>query len=453
MAFVGDAIVILLGLLAAFWIRFHSGWIPWAWSESKGGLPSLAEYRGLFAIGSTFFLASLAYAQLYEVKYLLRPRRFAVYMLRTACFWLVIYIGTSLCVQFKPNISRGYAVVSFLTTSLGLATWRHLLAKALWWTGVAGAIRQRLIVVGRSGQAAQIVEAVQRDRRHPYDLVMPVGSPGFKAFDPPSEELVGLIQAGSADMVILADLSRDRKDILEIAHACERAHMEFKLMPDYFQVLISGLQLETLSGIPILGVTRLPLDRFLNRFIKRGMDILGALVGLVLSSPAILACAYLVKRESPGPVFFGQERVGRAGRRFKMYKIRSMRPDAASHDHLSQSTLREDPRVLKVGKIMRRWNLDELPQFWNVLTGDMSLVGPRPERSYHVGVLSSQIPHYNARHVAKPGITGWAQVNGLRGDTDLGERVRCDLWYLENWSVWLDFQIMAMTFLSRKNAY
>jgi lipopolysaccharide/colanic/teichoic acid biosynthesis glycosyltransferase len=136
-----------------------------------------------------------------------------------------------------------------------------------------------------------------------------------------------------------------------------------------------------------------------------------------------------------------------------MYKIRSMRPDAALVEHASQSTLREDPRVLRIGKFMRKWNIDELPQFWNVLMGDMSLVGPRPERSYHVGVLSGQIPHYNARHAAKPGITGWAQVNGLRGDTDLSERVRCDLWYLENWSVWLDFQIMAMTFLSRKNAY
>jgi len=122
-------------------------------------------------------------------------------------------------------------------------------------------------------------------------------------------------------------------------------------------------------------------------------------------------------------------------------------------DHLNQSTLRDDPRVLKIGKFMRRWNLDEVPQFWNVLLGDMSLVGPRPERTFHSVRLSREIPHYNARYASKPGITGWAQVNGLRGDTDLAERVRYDLWYLENWSIWLDFQIMFLTFFKRDNAY
>ena len=136
-----------------------------------------------------------------------------------------------------------------------------------------------------------------------------------------------------------------------------------------------------------------------------------------------------------------------------MFKLRSMRIEADKLDHLNQSTQRNDPRMLNVGPVMRGWNLDELPQFWNVLVGQMSLVGPRPERTYHSEKLSRIIPHYNARLMIKPGMTGWAQVNGLRGDTDLGERVRFDLFYLENWNLWLDFQIMVQTLIWRKNAY
>ena len=452
-AILGDATVIILGLLLGFWIRFGSGWLSWLHQDARESRRELGDYLGLLVLGCAYFLLSLAYTRLYQVRYILRPNRFTAHMLRTACFWLAIYLGTSLFLKFDPPISRAYAIISFVTASVGLVGWRFLFAGAASASGTAEALRQRLTVVGSSPDAARIIRAVQGDRRQPYALTHPLTEGEFNPYNPSCDELHRLISAGETDIILLADLDRRREDILDIANACERGNVEFKLVPDYFQVLISGLHLETISGMPILGVTALPLDRFLNRMIKRLIDIVGALVGLAISAPVMFLCAILVKKESPGPVFFGQERVGRSGTRFKMFKIRSMKPDAGQSDHLNQSTLREDPRVLRIGKVMRKWNLDEVPQFWNVLVGDMSLVGPRPERSYHVEVLSSQIPHYNARHAAKPGITGWAQVNGLRGDTDLGERVRCDLWYLENWSVWLDFQIMAMTFLSRKNAY
>jgi lipopolysaccharide/colanic/teichoic acid biosynthesis glycosyltransferase len=200
-------------------------------------------------------------------------------------------------------------------------------------------------------------------------------------------------------------------------------------------------------------VSQLPLDRLENRLLKRGLDIVGSIIGLLLSAPMILWCALLIYRESPGPIFFFQERIGRDGKRFNMMKLRTMRLGSEKLDHLNQSTLRDDPRLLKPGKWMRRWNLDETPQFWNVLMGDMSLVGPRPERTGHSTRLSEDIPHYNARYASKPGMTGWAQINGLRGETDLVERVKYDLFYLENWSPWLDIQIMILTFFRRDNAY
>jgi lipopolysaccharide/colanic/teichoic acid biosynthesis glycosyltransferase len=187
--------------------------------------------------------------------------------------------------------------------------------------------------------------------------------------------------------------------------------------------------------------------------LKRVMDLVGASVGLLVSAPLLAIAALLVQRESPGLVFFAQERVGRNGKRFKMLKLRTMRPDAAESDHVNQSTQRNDPRVLRVGSIIRKWNIDETPQFWNVLRGDMSLVGPRPERTYHTSYLRDEIRHYNVRHTVKPGMTGWAAVNGWRGDTNLSERIRFDLDYIERWSVMFDGYIMLLTFTRNSNAY
>ena len=227
--------------------------------------------------------------------------------------------------------------------------------------------------------------------------------------------------------------------------------VQFKVIPSYFQILVSGLHLETVGGIPVLGVSRLPLDRFVNILLKRVVDVIGAVFGLLIAVPVIVLFGFLVYRESPGPILYRQRRLGRNGVEFDILKIRSMKLDAEADGKAGWST-KDDPRRLKMGGFMRKWNVDELPQFWNVLKGEMSLVGPRPERPELIHNFKHEIPHYNARHNAKPGITGWAQVKGLRGDTDLGERISCDLWYLENWSIFLDFQILVMTFSHHKNA-
>jgi lipopolysaccharide/colanic/teichoic acid biosynthesis glycosyltransferase len=200
----------------------------------------------------------------------------------------------------------------------------------------------------------------------------------------------------------------------------------FKVVPSYFSILVSGLHVETISGIPILGVSRLPLDRLFNKLVKRLIDI-------------------------AGPILYRQRRLGRNGRTFEMLKLRSMRLDAEANGKVGWST-KDDPRRLRIGRFMRRWNIDEVPQFWNVLIGDMSLVGPRPERPELIRNFKHAIPHYNARHTVKPGITGWAQVNGLRGDTDLADRISHDLYYVEHWNLLLDLQTMLLTFLNNRNA-
>ncbi len=250
----------------------------------------------------------------------------------------------------------------------------------------------------------------------------------------------------------MADLHAPNEQMVSLANLCEREMIQFKVIPSCFRVFVSGLTLETIAGTPVLGVTRLPLDDTLNVLIKRAVDVVGATVGLLLSAPIIAIFSAIFWLESPGGIFYCQRRWGCNGVPFDIIKIRSMKLNAERGTG-AQWCVKDDPRRLKVGAFMRRWNIDELPQFWNVLKGQMSLVGPRPERPELIAEFKHQIPHYNSRHHSKPGMTGWAQVNGLRGDTDLGERIQCDLWYLENWSLWLDLKIMLLNFFKRDNAY
>ena len=203
--------------------------------------------------------------------------------------------------------------------------------------------------------------------------------------------------------------------------------------------------------MPVLGVGKLPLHHAFNNAIKRFNDIIGSVIGLLVFAPLMAVFMAWVYFESPGPVLYRQRRIGLNGKPFDILKIRSMRLDAETPGKIGW-TVKDDPRRLKIGTMIRKWNIDELPQFWNVLRGDMSLVGPRPERPELIEDFKEDIPHYNVRHNIKPGVTGWAQVNGLRGDTCLRERVKFDLDYIENWNFLLDFQIMVMTFLSRRGA-
>jgi exopolysaccharide biosynthesis polyprenyl glycosylphosphotransferase len=459
-AFLGDSIAIISGLVLAYWIRFDSGWIQFGVEVTSP--PSLLDYTGLFALGTAFLLALLAHNGVYQRRHLLRFRRTMILIARAMALWFVAYLGVSLALKFSPPISRIYAASSAVACFAILLTWRGIFHTVVQRPSVAPRLRQRILFVGWNTETTKLFQSIATDPSHPYEIVGCVPSAESRfAVHPPFRvpklgdynDLPTLLREGATDIVVVADLDPRMGEMIALANLCERYFVQFKVIPSYFQILVSGLELDTISGVPVLGVNRLPLDSLLSRALKRTVDILGALIGLALSSPVYAWCAWRIYREDPGPIFFGQERIGRNGRAFRMWKLRSMRVGSEKSDHLNQSTLREDPRVLAIGKIMRRWNLDETPQFWNVLVGDMSLVGPRPERTYHSEKLSEQIPHYNARYTTKPGITGWAQIHGLRGDTDLVERVRCDLFYLENWSLLLDFQIMVLTFIQRKNAY
>lgn len=256
------------------------------------------------------------------------------------------------------------------------------------------------------------------------------------------------------EMVITLSISEYSK-LEGIVAKCEKSGIHTKFIPDYNNIIPTRAYTEDVLGLPVINIRRVPLSSNLNRFVKRTADILFSIFALILFSPIMLIIAILVKTTSKGPVIYKQDRVGLHNRNFKMYKFRSMAVTEDGSDK-SKWTTPDDPRVTKVGKFIRKTSLDELPQFINVLKGDMSVVGPRPERPFYVDKFKEEIPRYMIKHQVRPGITGWAQVKGYRGDTSIRKRIECDLYYIENWSVFFDIKILFFTIFKgfiNKNAY
>ncbi|HEX3033099.1 MAG TPA: undecaprenyl-phosphate glucose phosphotransferase [Bacillota bacterium] len=267
--------------------------------------------------------------------------------------------------------------------------------------------------------------------------------------------LTDLLESQTVDEVIVALPLKAFAKFHDIVDACEKAGVRVRIIPDYFDYLPGRPRIEEFDEFPLLNIRAVPLDDPFNRFIKRAFDIAVALTAIILTSPILLVLFIGVKLSSPGPVFFRQERVGLNNRAFQMLKFRSMRV-AADNSADTGWTTAGDPRKTKFGAFIRKTSLDELPQFFNVLAGEMSVVGPRPERPFFVEQFREQIPKYMVKHQVKPGITGWAQVNGWRGDTSIEKRIECDIYYIENWDLILDIKIMILTIfkgLINKNAY
>lgn len=251
-------------------------------------------------------------------------------------------------------------------------------------------------------------------------------------------------------------LSLSDYDRLEaIVKLCEKSGVHTKFIPDYNSVIPSRPYLEDLDGLAVVNIRRVPLNNMANMLMKRLVDIAGALAAIVLCSPFMLTAAIAVKVTSRGPLIFKQERVGLHNKPFQMYKFRSMEVQSDA-DEKKGWTVKNDPRVTKVGRLLRSTSIDELPQLFNVLKGDMSMIGPRPERPLFVEKFREEIPRYMIKHQVRPGITGWAQVNGYRGDTSIKKRIEYDLYYIENWSMAFDMKILFLTFFRgfiNKNAY
>ena len=344
------------------------------------------------------------------------------------------------------DYSRGMVVYSWLLTILFTLVFRGAqgrLQRALQFLGYG---RTRVIVVGSGDPAVAVLQRISQTPRLGYDIVGLIPYDGGRPVlgvpvKGSVENLAEVLARENVDEVIIALAGASDEDMLRIISRCDRSSLSIKVYPDLFQIMAGQMTMGELGGLPLLNIRDVAL-RGWRVTLKRAVDIMGSAAFLVLASPILLLIAVLIKLDSPGPVFFIQERMGLDGKRFGCIKFRSMRRDA---ERLGTWTTKDDPRRTRLGSWMRARNVDEFPQFINVLLGDMSLVGPRPEQPRYVEEFRKRIPRYMERHREKAGITGWAQVNGLRGDTSIEERTQYDLWYIENWSVWLDFKILFQT--------
>jgi len=464
--FVGDALLFFGVQLFVFWLRLRTDLFDGLLRETK--FPDLTTteayslYLSHFVLGTLMFVVIGTLLRIYSSNAFMRPRLVLGDVLKTCGLWVLAYLLFSLFFKIDPTISRVFVIMSGAVGFIVLAAWRMGFNRWIRRKGLLFHVQDRLLVIGWSKDTQALYRRSNRGDFREITIagVLPVNGANFATRPPKDVPVLGslsdledILADRNHDAVLLADTAVPADVMSRIVQVCHREMVRFMAIPAFFEVLFSGLHLESIRGVPVLSLGRLPLDGLPNRLLKRTLDIAGALAGLSISAPLLAVSALLVQRESPGPVFFSQERVGRNGKKFKMLKLRTMRPDAAESDHVNQSTQRNDPRVLRVGSIIRKWNIDETPQFWNVLKGDMSLVGPRPERTYHISYLRDEIRHYNIRHTVKPGMTGWAAVNGWRGDTDLNERIRFDLDYIERWSLLFDAYIMLLTFSRNKNAY
>ncbi len=456
-SFFGDLAVVLITLMLAYLIRFETSLRSVGVEDSA---ISVSGYCGHVLLGGAVLMFFLTNSRLHDPRNFLAVRRTFAIIAKSCVIWGVGFLALALVLKIEPAISRLYCAIGCATSMAGLLTWRWALYCILRRETIATTLRQKAVFIGWNGECDRAVKRFGNGRANQITILGAIAPPRF-AFEvlPPDEVPVlgsyeglrQILRSSGADVVMVVDGTLDRHQMLELAETCGREFLDFKIVPSCFQILVSGLQLESIHGLPVLGIGKMPLHHAFNNAAKRTLDIVGAFLGIVVFAPIMAIFAGLVYLESPGRVIYRQRRIGLNGRPFHIYKIRSMKLDAEVAGTPGW-TVKDDPRRLKIGELMRAWNIDELPQFWNVLCGEMSLVGPRPERPELIEGFKEEIPHYNVRHNIKPGVTGWAQVNGLRGDTCLRERVKFDLDYIENWNFALDLQIMFMTFYKRGGA-
>ncbi len=450
--FLLDLLMIGLAFFFAYHLRLRTEFPPVS-------IPPFTSYLGMMVIQmvtvtSVFFLYKLYHRR----RALSHIDEFYSIFAASSVGTVVTLAFTSLL--FKdldyPRLMIGYAWgLTILLTTLG----RLCHARLQWALQARGVGVQRVFIVGTGEVGRMILNSILRspglgyqvvgmvgDSKPPPDLEVPIlGGP---------EELSSLIKDHQVDEVIIALPEASHQEILPLISDCRQERVTIKVFPDVFQIIASEVSVSDLGGLPLLTVRDIAL-RGWKLTLKRAMDLVGSALGLVLSSPLVLLTALLIKLDSPGSVFYTQERMGLDSQPFEMIKFRSMR--AGAEDETGPVwAIKDDPRVTRMGAILRRFSLDELPQLINVFLGEMSLVGPRPERPVFVEQFKQLIPRYVERHQEKAGMTGWAQVNGLRGDTSIVERTKYDLYYIENWSLLFDFKIILKTFVklfTTRNVY
>ena len=461
-----DLVATVAAFFTAWWVRFGSGWFY------TDHLPGIGRYLILLPIILVLWPLVIYFHGLYQI------RRGRNRMDEALTMVVAIFLATALLAAAIILVQPTYMapgddaprVFSYSRAFLGLFAVIDLLLVVFARATIRKRLRARrlksqnlvrILVVGAGRLGRDVTRKILNHREFGFQVV------GFLDDDPAKRdrsyfeipvvgrlnEVSDVIDRHRIDQVILALPLGAHKRMVEVADIASKECVEIRMVPDIFQYATLKATVEDLDGTPVINLSQVPLQGW-SSLVKRSLDIALAAAGLLVLLPFFPIVAALVWLEDRGPIFYRQERMGLDGRAFDMLKFRSMRVDAESTTGPVWA-VKDDPRRTRVGTFLRHWSLDELPQLWNVLKGDMSMIGPRPERPAFVHEFKNKIPQYMLRHRVKAGITGWAQVHGWRGNTSIRKRLQYDLYYIENWSLKLDLKILWMTLRHglRFNAY
>ncbi len=452
-----DAVIVGASFLLAYLIKFY------VFEREPGvGVLPIESYVRVLPIVVPGYLLVYHFCQVYTPRRTGKPRYELWDVIRAntvGVLALAIYLYV---IIHEGDYARSVIGISYMRNIFFCGLYRIVLRKALRSMRSRGYNLKHVLLVGYSRAAENYMDRLRENPQWGYHVMgvlddhVPVGASYH------GTEVIGtlsmleeLTAQHSLDEIVLTLPLEDYEKLEELVATCEKFGIHTKFVPDYNSVIPSKPYTEDVDGLPVINIRYVPLTNTGNIFLKRAFDILLSFVGIIVASPILLACALAVRFSGKGPVIFRQEREGWHNRTFCMYKFRTMEVQYEK-DESTGWTVRNDPRVTKVGRFLRKTSLDELPQLFNILKGDMSLVGPRPERPQFVEKFMEEIPHYNVKHQVRPGLTGWAQVNGLRGDTSIRKRVEYDIFYIENWTLTFDLKIILMTFFTgfiNKNAY
>ena len=442
-----DAVVVAISYVIAWYIKFE---ILDADASLEGGVLSQEQYFSALYFIVPIYIILYYLCGLYMSKRYSSSQREIFNILKANTIGLGLFIA-ALYVLKVMDISRTMIVVFYITTCILEILVRQCLRRGLRAIRRKGHNIKYVLLVGYSRAAEKYINRILENPQWGYvvcgilDDRIPAGTlyRGVKVLGR-IDNIHIILPENKIDEIGITLALQDYDRLESLVNICEKSGVHTKFIPDYNSVIPSKAYIEDLTGLAVINIRHVPLSNTFNIVVKRIVDIIGSLLCIIIFSPIMLISAICVKCADGGPIIFSQERVGLRNKSFKMYKFRSMREQTEEEEKQGWSK-KGDPRVTGIGKFLRKTSLDEMPQMFNVLKGDMSLVGPRPERPQFVEKFKEDIPRYMIKHQVRPGITGWAQVNGYRGNTSIRKRIEFDLYYIKNWTLLFDVKILFLT--------
>lgn len=458
-----DAFIMIISFRLTYYLRFESFLIHrYDWLYPWGYWAAFKDYAKLLIYIIPVYLILYYISHVYDSKRA-KSFRFELWDLFKANTFGIVYF-TFILVMLKQNLTfmRIFLLIFFLMNlSIAYAT-RIALRFILSFYRKKGFNQKHVLVVGYSRTAERYINRILLNPQwgyHVHGILDDTMKPGTKYKDikvlDTISALESILKKNDLDEIAITLSISEYGKLEQIVALCEKSGVHTKFIPDYNNIIPTKPHIEDINGLPVINIRNVPLSNWLNKAIKRTCDIVGSLICIVIFSIPMIVTAIIIKSTSKGPLIFKQNRIGLHNKEFAMYKFRSMEVQAPDKEKQAWTT-QNDPRVTPIGKFIRRTSIDELPQLFNVLKGDMSLVGPRPERPFFVEKFKEEIPRYMIKHQVRPGMTGWAQVSGYRGDTSIIKRIEHDLYYIENWSLGFDIKILFLTVFKgfvNKNAY